>query len=120
MAKAELTTTTFFLSFSCCIIHDIIENFGSLFRCLTAIQVNVPITGESEAFGSINLFVVTRCYLKFIRQRNFIISVQAMNNGKFGFYFPDKYKYRGVITEDCKLPKVDKPVILDLLTGRAY
>ena len=85
--KSRINYYYIFLSFSCCIIHDIIENFGSLFRCLTAIQVNVPITGESEAFGSINLFVVTRCYLKFIRQRNFIISVQAMNNGKFGFTF---------------------------------
>ena len=51
IAKAELTITTFFLSFRSCIIHDMIENLSCIFRCLSAIQINILITGEAELSG---------------------------------------------------------------------
>ena len=76
-----------FLSFRSCIIHDMIENLSCIFRCLSAIQINILITGEAEAFGSVNLFMITGCHFKLIGQRNLIISVKAMNNGKFRLAF---------------------------------
>ena len=57
-----------FLSFRSCIIHDMIENLSCIFRCLSAIQINILITGEAEAFGSVNLFMIAGCHFKLIGQ----------------------------------------------------
>ena len=77
--KSSIDYYYIFLCFSSCIRQYVVEYPCGIFRCVSTIQIHLRVTGETEAFGSVNFFTLAGSYFEFLCQGYFVVSVQAVD-----------------------------------------